>query len=149
MGNNDDGWYLDLAPPPDNDAGIGERVIANPVLRYDRIIFTTAIPSSDPCDYGGSGWLMELSALYGSRLSYAVIDVNGDGLINDLDVINDGNDDYFVSGKRLDGIGEPGAIISAGDKEYKYISTSTGTINVTTEAGGGSQFARQSWRRLQ
>jgi type IV pilus assembly protein PilY1 len=149
MGNNDDGWYLDLAPPPDNDAGIGERVIANPVLRYDRIIFTTAIPSSDPCDYGGSGWLMELSALYGSRLSYAVIDVNGDGLINDLDVINDGNDDYFVSGKRLDGIGEPGAIIGAGDKEYKYISTSTGTINVTTEAGGGSQFARQSWRRLQ
>jgi type IV pilus assembly protein PilY1 len=141
------GWYLDLESPTNGLEG--ERVISPALLRFDRVIFTTAIPSADACDFGGSGWLMELDAISGSNLSYAVIDINGDGVITDADVINAGGTDRFVSGKKLDGLGDPGAIITAGDTEYKYISTSTGQINVTTEQSGGAALGRQSWRQLQ
>jgi type IV pilus assembly protein PilY1 len=140
------GWYLDLESPTNGLEG--ERVISPALLRFDRVIFTTAIPSSDACDFGGSGWLMELDAISGSNLSYAVIDINGDGVITDADIINAGGADRFVSGKKLDGLGDPGAIITAGDTEYKYISTSTGQINVTTEQSGGAALGRQSWRQL-
>ena len=40
----------------------GERVIANPLLRNGRVIFTTLIPDQDPCGFGGDSWLMELDA---------------------------------------------------------------------------------------
>ena len=136
------GWYLDLAPPA--SSSIGERVVSAPIIRYGRVIFTTLIPSSDACDFGGTGWLMELDAINGSRLTYAVMDVNGDGKIDSSDVVGSA----YPSGKKLDGLGKPGAIISAGDKEYKFISTSSGTINVTTEAGGGDAFGRQSWNQI-
>jgi type IV pilus assembly protein PilY1 len=145
-----DGYYLDLVSSANGQEG--ERVVSNAILRRDRIIFTTSIPSQDACDWGGESWLMELDAVNGTALTYAVIDVNGDGIINDLDKVDidgDGNPDRFVSGKRMDGLGEPGAIISAGDVEYKYISTSTGAINVTLEQGGGEDFARQSWIQIQ
>jgi len=55
------GWYMDLY---NTDAGntdnYGERAVSNPIVRGDRLIFTTLIPSDDPCDYGGTGWLMEI-----------------------------------------------------------------------------------------
>jgi len=145
---NDRGWYLDLALNASPVVPEGERVISSPILRFDRVIFATAIPSKDMCDFGGDGWLMEMDAISGARLSYAVIDVNGDGVVDNLDVINDGTDDQFVSGKRLDGIGDPGAIIRQGTIEYKYISTSSGTISVTTEQGETGDFGRQSWHLL-
>jgi type IV pilus assembly protein PilY1 len=72
------GWYLDLPTS-------GERVIGSATVRSGRVIFTTVIPSNDPCDFGGSGWLMELSATTGARLPYSVFDTNGDGLVNDSD----------------------------------------------------------------
>ncbi len=46
------GWYLDF------DAG--ERVTNKAVLAYDRVIFSTLIPKTDGCSFGGAGWLMEL-----------------------------------------------------------------------------------------
>ena len=138
------GWYLDLVPP--SGTADGERVISTPVLRHDRLIFTSAIPSADACDFGGSGWLMELDAINGTNLTYAVMDVNGDSTF-DFYTLDDGTT-VPITGKRLDGLGEPGAIITAGDVEYKYISTSSGTINVTLEQGGGSGFGRQSWHQI-
>lgn len=56
------GWYVDL---PTN----GEKQATDPLLREGRIIFTTLIPSTDPCQVGGSGWLMELNANNGGRLA--------------------------------------------------------------------------------
>jgi type IV pilus assembly protein PilY1 len=138
------GWYLDLVPP--SGTAEGERVISTPLLRHDRLIFTSAIPSADACDFGGSGWLMELDAVNGTSLTYAVMDVDGDNTF-DFYTLNDGTT-VPITGKRLDGLGEPGAIITAGDVEYKYISTSSGAINVTLEQGGGSGFGRQSWRQI-
>lgn len=142
------GWFIDLVSPVN---GIeGERVISQAVLRNGRIIFTTVIPSQDECDFGGNSWLMELDAVTGGRLSYSVFDANGDGIIDDNDFVTlpDGSK-VPVSGRGMDGIGKTPGIVSAGEVEYKYTSTSDGNIVVTDEAGGGAAFGRQSWRQLQ
>jgi type IV pilus assembly protein PilY1 len=69
------GWYLDLPTSM-------ERVIGTAVVRDNRVIFTTLIPSEDPCEFGGSGWLMEVSATTGAKLPYAVFDTSGDLLVD-------------------------------------------------------------------
>jgi type IV pilus assembly protein PilY1 len=46
------GWYLDFPS--------AERIITKPTYVYDRLLFSTVIPNSDTCTFGGSGWLMEL-----------------------------------------------------------------------------------------
>lgn len=50
-----DGWYLDFTG--------GDRVISKPILVSGNLIFPTLIPSDDPCESGGSGWLMELKGV--------------------------------------------------------------------------------------
>lgn len=71
------GWFVDL---PTN----GEKQVTDPLLREGRIIFTTLIPSVDPCDVGGSGWLMELNANNGGRLN-DTFDLNNDGIFTSAD----------------------------------------------------------------
>ena len=62
------GWYLDLVSPANGYEG--ERSISDPILRAGEIIFTTAIPNSDPCAYGGRSWLMDMDSLSGGQLSF-------------------------------------------------------------------------------
>jgi len=52
---NYDGWYLDFTG--------GDRVITKPLLVSGNLIFPTLIPNADPCESGGSGWLMELKGV--------------------------------------------------------------------------------------
>src|SRR5262249_27988720 len=53
------GWYMELPTSM-------ERVIGTALIRVGRVIFTTVIPSTDPCDFGGTGWLMEIDAKTGA-----------------------------------------------------------------------------------
>lgn len=132
------GWYLDLVPPSGTAAG--ERAVSLPLLRAGRIIFTTVIPSPDPCLAGGTSWLMELDAFTGGNLNYAVLDTNGDGEFNSADQV--------VAGMRSrEGIIKTPGIVSAGDTEYKYSGGSSGNILVITEKGS-SKEGRMSWRQL-
>jgi type IV pilus assembly protein PilY1 len=143
------GWYLDLRSPGASN-GAGERVVSQALLRDGRIIFSTLIPSSDACAFGGKSWLMELDAVQGGRLTYSVFDVNGDGQINQNDFVTlpDGTK-VPVGGKGLDEIIKTPGIIGAGDLEYKFTSGSSGTLTSTVEVGGGLDKGRQSWRQLQ
>ena len=62
-------------------------------------IFTTLIPSTDPCDFGGDSWLMELDAISGGRLSYSVFDLDENKLFDEGDYVNvDG--EKAVSGQK-------------------------------------------------
>lgn len=140
------GWYLDLP-------ALGERQVSTPRLRGGRVIFTTLIPSADPCGFGGTSWLMELDALSGSRLAYSPFDLNGDEEFNDADfavIVVDGEQVRVpVSGRRSsEGIIDSPGIIADGGLERKYASGSRGGIDVTVE-NTGDQRGRQSWRRLQ
>lgn len=151
-GPSDHGWFIDLPTA-------GERQVSRPVLRGGRIIFTTLIPSTETCSYGGTSWLMELDAITGSRLKETPFDLNGDGLFNSGDWVTgtgdfdgDGTPETIkipVSGKKSkEGIIKTPAIIGAGEKEYKYASGTTGNVEITVEPGGG-EAGRQSWRQLQ
>jgi type IV pilus assembly protein PilY1 len=151
------GWYLDLVSP---DAGEqGERSISDAILVRTRkgdtaVVFNTMIPSSDPCDFGGSGWLMEFDALNGGRFSYSLLDVNGDGKVDEADYttvrIGDQDVRFPVSGlaPKADGFGDTPVVISAGELSYKVYSLTSGAIEVVTELGTGETLGRQSWRQL-
>ncbi|WP_408099856.1 pilus assembly protein [Stutzerimonas sp. VN223-3] len=89
MEEEDQGWYLDLlwktsrgGPGPK-----GERVISQAQLGGNRVTFSSLIPSADPCDAGGTSWIISLDLATGSRLAYSYFDYNGDGKIDGDDYI--------------------------------------------------------------
>ena len=147
------GWYLNLKSPPPSDP-VGERIISDLQLREDQLIITTMIPSTDPCDYGGKSWLLELAPLTGSRLSYPVFDINNDGKIDSNDnqtVTIDGKSVTLpASGKGFDEILTKSAFVEKidGTTEIKYASGSSGSIKQTLEIISPNAKGRQSWRQL-
>ncbi|MGJ8686339.1 MAG: pilus assembly protein [Spongiibacteraceae bacterium] len=142
------GWHINLLPP--NDVATGERQVSKPILRNGRIIFATIIPNDNICGFGGSSWLMEVDAQNGGRISDPVLDANGDGKIDELDMVLYNGDYYPISGQGTDEMIKTPGIVGAGELEYKYTSGTSGTIGVITErAGDKDQVGRQSWRQLQ
>lgn len=145
------GWYLDLLPP--SGTAKGERVVSAPLLRHGRVIFTTLIPSDDPCKFGGDSFIMELAASSGGRLDYSAFDLNDDNLFNSADyvtvTIGGVSQTVPVSGLASKvGIIKTPTVISAGEKEYKLLSGTTGVIASVKEKGGGAGFGRVSWQEL-
>ena len=147
------GWYLDLIDPNLAGTGEGERVISRAILRSGRIIFTSMIPASNPCQPGGEGWLLELDALSGGRLPEAVFDLNEDGYFNEDDWIPDPNDPTGTnkippSGiKSQEGIINTPGVIEDGDREYKFASGSSGGIQRIVESSGDA-VGRKGWWQL-
>jgi len=140
------GWYVNLPTT-------GERQVSDSVLRADRMIFTTLIPSDNPCTPGGTGWLMELNVVNGGRFK-DTFDLNGDGVIDSNDRIATGvgaagvqstaspsgapSMPYIVNNL-------PGSLTGKGS-ETKLSSDTVGnimSIKETTAPAG-----RESWRQI-
>ncbi len=138
------GWVLPLVYPEDGE-GDGERVVEPTVMREDRVIFTTTITSPDPCDFGGSGWLMEVDPMTGQGLQQPVFDVTGDG-------IGEGSEDDGVhaSGRRFDDvITAPTVLDTGGPTEFKYMSSASGDVEVVEESASRvDQHGRINWQQL-
>lgn len=151
------GWQLDLAFSGSNR---GERVIADGILRNDRIIFTTMQPAQEACSYGGQSWFMELAASSGASLMEAVIDINNDGVFDskDRDLTNwttanlsavcAGGQCPAPSGVFVQGIVSLPTIIGGDGVEYKLMSKSDGGIERIVENPGTGTLGRQTWREL-
>lgn len=149
------GWYLDLISPVLGKQG--ERVVSTPLLRHGRVIFTTLIPSTEACSFGGTSWLMEMTATTGGRLDYSVFDLEKDNLFNEKDFVTVTIDGKSVkvpaSGAQSKvGITKAPAVVSAGSIEYK-VASGTDTsgaskgVQVTKEKGTGGK-PRTSWKQL-
>lgn len=151
IANSHKGWYLDLVV---GGLPVGERVISDPIYRQGKIIFTTIVPDSDPCEYGGTSWLMELDALGGSRLPFTPFDINNDGQFNNNDLVdytdNEGNTQQEVASgmKSTVGLVSTPVILNAGNKEYKYMPGSSGNVHTVGENPGSNVTGRQSWRQI-
>lgn len=152
------GWYMDLVQPTwtaTNTAGYqGERVVSNPILRNNRVIFSTLIPDTDPCEPGGSSWLMELDAMSGGRLKVSPFDLTDDRAFTDADLVSvtlpDGTTIKVPAGGIKSTVGitpEPG-ILASPAAEYKYSPGTTGNVQVTVENPGANTYGRQSWRQI-
>ncbi len=156
------GWYLDLqwktsksGPGPQ-----GERVISQAQLGGNRVTFSTLIPSADPCDAGGTSWIMSLDLATGSRLVYSYFDYNGDGKIDENDYI-ELDDDTKVP---VSGVADPdeGAVkgtIGLNDQKkgkrylcYASSASSTDSDGVTPVCievmGDNSDSNRLSWHEV-
>ena len=140
------GWFLDLPT-------VGERQVSRPIVRDQRVIFTTVIPNDSACLIGGTSWLMEMDSVTGSRLPFSPFDLNDDNQFTAADYV-----EVTVAGKVIrvpvggkksnEGIIKTPGIVGAGDVEYKYTSGTSGVIEVTVEPGNTGS-GRQSWRQLQ
>jgi type IV pilus assembly protein PilY1 len=131
------GWYLPLLY---NNALTGERVIDQASLVLGRIVFTTAsVDTTDPCAGFGTGKLVELDAFSGKMLNYAVLDTNGDAVVDNTDTLSSG---VVFTG----GMPTLNAIVNGATR--KIVNDSSGGISTLVEkSGGGSR--RIMWRQIQ
>jgi type IV pilus assembly protein PilY1 len=121
------GWYLPLVL---NNVDQGERVIYKAQITNGAVVFVTAkVDAADPCESSGSGRLIELDMFSGSKLSYPVLDTNGDGVVD--------NADSIVSGLNInDGLPGQPVIIDSGTRKLsqtKIILLSTGQTKTIDE----------------
>lgn len=145
------GWYMDLVQPGSPPVAQGERVIYNPQLRQGRLIFTTAIPSSDVCENGGSSWLMEFDSLTGGQLTVTPFDVNGDGKFDNNDFVKDNGQPGAVGGtKQNNGISTNPSVFDPVKPEGPEIKISPGTNGSLTvvKESNSSNRGRLSWRQI-
>ncbi|MDH3276300.1 MAG: PilC/PilY family type IV pilus protein, partial [Gammaproteobacteria bacterium] len=134
----DFGWYMNL---PDS----GERLVTDPVIRGDLVFFNTMIPDSNPCNFGGSSWLMAAKWLTGGNPGEIAFDLNRDGLLDDLDKI----DGAAAVGVSVTGIAT--SPVNLANKRYTSTTETIGgsTIDVTDILDvGGPKTGRLAWEEL-
>ncbi|HEX5047995.1 MAG TPA: hypothetical protein VFX89_12830, partial [Gammaproteobacteria bacterium] len=145
------GWYMDLVNPSGTAAG--ERVVSMPRLENGRILFPTLIPSTSPCEFGGTSWLMDMQAVTGQRLTDPPLDITGDGNVNSSDTVSVTVGGTTVTAN-ISGVQSREGIIDT----PVSVSTGTGTeIMVSSGTTGNAEHflgstglgrARGSWRQL-
>ncbi|WP_223675999.1 pilus assembly protein [Novilysobacter selenitireducens] len=138
MPPNKDGWFIDFVPPAPGTAE-GERIVGDPAVVAQVLLFSSIIPSRDACLPGGSGFLNAINAFTGASVPENFFDVDGDGVYTDDEV--GGN----AVGSVDTGVGMPtdGLLIE------KIIGVggsggNTGSVGVNNPAASG----RVSWREL-
>jgi len=153
------GWYMDFPFSGDSGAltpGTGERVVFRPIISTGKLVFTTLIPSTLSCQFGGTGFLMDLDPQTGARLANSPFDVNNDSNFSNADKISTPYGTVFVSGKASSiGIIPTPTVIqmtpSSGGlpgKEVKVLSGSSGQLISVLELGGAATLPGATGRRI-
>ena len=105
------GWRINLPVS-------GERVVVSPVARGNVVFFNTLIPSTEPCTYGGSGYLMSVDLRTGGSPLTTPFDLNGSGKVDANDLVSVGSSQNLgVAGQAFNmGIPTESTILS----NYQY-----------------------------
>ena len=135
------GWYLDLPA--------GERVVSDVVARDGKLQVNTYVPNDSLCGAGGNSWLMVMNACSGAETLELNLDINGDSLINDEDMVSiekSGVPKLMVpAGMQFSGHVQLPAIIIMGDgQERLYMSNSNGEIE--TVSAKAAKLGITYWR---
>jgi len=129
------GWYLDLPTAK-------ERVTGIPQVIRRLVFFNTFIPSTQPCDAGGTGWLMVLDWRTGGLPNNRVFDTDGSGAIDSSDTAAGG---YQVGGALGGTTLIPGQTGSVG---VGVSSLTSGRLVSTLINFGSSRWERFNWREI-
>jgi type IV pilus assembly protein PilY1 len=140
------GWYMNLLNT--GSSPTGEMQITDSVLRSGRIAFSTLVPTTDPCQFGGESWFMVLDAITGMRPDLVTIDLDRNRRFEDADMVSVGGLDMPASGFGTD------AIMS----QARFVASEVGDIGVINDTAnrrtsilinpGANRLGRQSWRQL-
>jgi Tfp pilus tip-associated adhesin PilY1 len=131
---NEAGYYFDLSA--------GERIISDVSIRDAKLIVIGFTPNADPCGPGGRSMFMEINAFTGGNPGSALLDINRDRKVDSRDLVRVDFDSDGVpeemppAGLEFVGNLQPPAILGfggGGDVENKYMSSSTGTIEILRE----------------
>jgi Tfp pilus tip-associated adhesin PilY1 len=137
------GWRFDLDP--------GERVVSDVMVRDRKLIVITNVPEGGICSADASSWVMALDACSGARLTEVQFDTDGDGVVNDQDIIQ--IDDPANPGSKIevvptainyDGRLQAPAILMKGKEEQLYMSSSKGNIEI--QAQKAARLGLVYWR---
>jgi hypothetical protein len=150
------GWYFDLPGYGSKNAPAnvrkGERVIEDVVIRGTVAIVVTSAPIDTACSGDGESMLMEMNAYTGSRLLQAQIDINGDGRVDENDlvpIVDIHGNIIFVppTGVSQAGIVQAPTVLET-DKgpEPKIFSNSAGETPTVDERNAANTL--KSWREL-
>jgi type IV pilus assembly protein PilY1 len=125
------GWYLNLPASR-------ERVVSDVLVKDGKLIVVSFMPDASMCGTGGSSWLMTMDACSGGRFQEAQFDTNGDGVIDDQDLINIGTaqDPIMVPPTGIEYAGRlqpPAIIVLENGQEILHMSSSSGEIKSVTE----------------
>ena len=133
------GWRLNLP-------GAGERVVTEAAIRNGRLVISSLIPSTGVCTFGGDGWIIDVDVSTGNRS--AALDTNGDGAINDEDLL----DGTAASAVQVGAVPAAATILRGSGAqralEYKMINTSNGSIVRVPEKGNPVVSRRSAWEQL-
>lgn len=146
---NNAGWYFDLP-------NLGERVVSRMMIRENRAIFISFTPELSPCTTGGSSILHEVDADNGGRLKKPVFDVNLDGVVDSRDKVEITVIDPITgipslievvpTGVQRQGHLQAPAILKIGKDEIKYMSSTSGTVEMVRERG--VRIGVSSWQEF-
>jgi type IV pilus assembly protein PilY1 len=137
------GWYFNL---PES----GERVVSDVRIRANRLTVISYVNEGSTCGLAGHSWVMVMDPCTGGRLSEAHFDTNGDGVIDDQDLINIGTevDPIWVppTGIKIDGkVALPSYLID-GNVETGFYNTSDTEIETLLEKA--PRLGMTHWRVL-
>ncbi len=137
------GWMLTLPIT-------GERIVQQASVRNGKVIVSTLIPDTQPCSYGGDGWVMEVDVVTGNRPTKPWLDTNGDNALGSADQLAYRGASAFASGVRVGALPSAPAFLKTPTRtlEDKLVSTSAGTVVRVRESGGGPSSGRVGWEQL-
>ncbi|MBR7801081.1 pilus assembly protein [Undibacterium fentianense] len=111
------GWFMTLKVKS------GERVVNDPIIFEDQVIFTTLFPgsSTDLCVIDGLSTTLQISPLNGGALGYQTIDSDGNGVVDASDTMASGIQSSATFGT---------TIIRMGNRKVKIFQADakTGTV---------------------
>jgi type IV pilus assembly protein PilY1 len=132
------GWYIDFIE------NSGERVTASPLVVGGIVFFTTFEPDiSDPCKAGGTARLYAVQYDTGCIPDSPVLDVNGDGVVDEGDMVGGS-----VPGSIIIGHGLPSDIIFNPADSQIIIQTSDTTVHAITVRLLGERIHIHTWRQV-
>ncbi len=144
------GWYVDLEAKTSTYAE--ERVIFAPAILGNIVFFNTAIPDSQLCSNGGTGWIMFLDLESGSPSSAPVVDIDKNGIVDSNDVAKFSGKNENIGGMKEGTFGTGGGIPTAPlPIDDKLVNTKMGTDDIDvrqTTLGFQKYEKRLNWREL-